>query len=64
METHHFDANGDGRDALALELGSWVEAILEDKQPVVDGQAGLRALRAASWIMEAIQPQATNNGKI
>ncbi len=65
IEAHHFDLSENASDALALELGSWVEAILEDKQPLVDGQAGLRALNAAARIAAAIQPQARkSNGRI
>ncbi len=51
------DLSGTDKDALALELGAWVEAILTDTKPLVDGQAGLRALRAASLIVDAIHKQ-------
>ncbi len=57
VETESFDLSNSGNDTLTLELEAWVEAILENKQPLVDGQAGLRALRAASLIAEAINQQ-------
>jgi hypothetical protein len=32
------------KDALTMELESWIQAIIEDRQPVVDGSAGTKAL--------------------
>ncbi len=41
-------------NALKHELQLFVEAVLDDKQPVVSGADGLRALRIAQIIMEKI----------
>ncbi|MCB5247621.1 MAG: Gfo/Idh/MocA family oxidoreductase [Candidatus Cloacimonetes bacterium] len=57
IDARSLEPGSSGKDALALELEAWVEAILEDKKPVVDGQAGLRALRAAARIGAAISRQ-------
>ncbi len=58
IDARRLELNPAATDALTLELDAWVDAILDDKQPVVDGQAGLRALRAAALIAEAINQQA------
>ena len=43
-----------GKDALTMELESFVDAITHDTRPVVDGSDGLRALEIALQIMEII----------
>ncbi len=55
IQTHELDDSG--KDALQLELESFVDAIANDKNPVVDGQAGCRALRVALQIMDRIRNQ-------
>ncbi len=57
IDSEHFDLSTTEQDALELELGAWVDAILDNKKPLVDGHAGLRALRAASMITQAINRQ-------
>jgi len=41
-------------EPLALELSHFIECILTDGLPRVDGEAGLRALRLASYISSRI----------
>ncbi len=57
VDVQTFDLSQPDKDALTLELESWVEAILDDKKPVVDGLAGLRALQIAMQILEQIRRQ-------
>ncbi|MGC9361417.1 MAG: Gfo/Idh/MocA family protein [Candidatus Syntrophosphaera sp.] len=57
VDMKHFDLTKTDKDALALELESFVDTILNDTKPVVDGQAGLRALQIAMRIMEQIEKQ-------
>ncbi|HOH47473.1 MAG TPA: gfo/Idh/MocA family oxidoreductase, partial [Candidatus Cloacimonadota bacterium] len=45
------------KDALQMELESFVDSILQDKKPVVDGEAGTRALSVALEIIEIINSQ-------
>ncbi len=47
-------AEDSAKDALTLELESFVNCILEGKKPVVDGEAGTRALKVAMEIMKCI----------
>ncbi|MBZ9935330.1 Gfo/Idh/MocA family oxidoreductase [Mesorhizobium sp. BR1-1-16] len=42
-------------DNLALEIGSFLDAVARRQPPVVDGEAGLRALDVAERIMRAIK---------
>ena len=56
FDIQKLDASGDD-DALQTELDLWVESILQDKDPVVDGRAGLRALETAILISNAIKKQ-------
>ena len=48
-------ATDGGKDALTMELESFVDAIINDKRPIVDGTDGKRALEVALEIMEKIQ---------
>ena len=57
VEIQRFDLSDSEQDALALELNSFIEAIIEDKKPVVDGQAGYRALQVAMQILDCINHQ-------
>lgn len=57
VDVQTFDLSQPDKDALTLELESWVGAILDDKKPVVDGLAGLRALQIAMQILEQIRRQ-------
>ena len=54
VETQSLEPAPEDKDALALELEAWVDAVLSNTKPVVDGQAGLRAMRAAARITDAI----------
>ncbi|MCK9329069.1 MAG: Gfo/Idh/MocA family oxidoreductase [Candidatus Cloacimonetes bacterium] len=44
-----------GKDALTMELESFVNAVNQDKKPVVDGYAGAAALDVALQIMDIIE---------
>ena len=57
VETQSLEPAPEAKDALALELEAWVDAVLSNTKPVVDGQAGLRAMRAAALITDAINQQ-------
>ncbi len=57
VDSQTFDLSQPPKDALTLELESFVDAVLQDKQPVVDGAAGLRALQIAMQILEQIRRQ-------
>ncbi|MCB5259932.1 MAG: Gfo/Idh/MocA family oxidoreductase [Candidatus Cloacimonetes bacterium] len=52
-----FDCTDSPKDALTMELESWVEAILQNKKPVVDGHAGTKALEVAVQIIKIINEQ-------
>lgn len=51
----------DTKDALTMELESWVKAIVTDTKPVVDGHAGTHALEVAMKIIKIIDDQLHNN---
>ncbi len=55
MDIKNFDASLSEKDALALELESFVNCIAENKKPVVDGAAGTRALKVALEISRIIK---------
>jgi predicted dehydrogenase len=55
VQTH--DLAGADKDALALELESFADAVINDREPVVNGEAGYRALQIALQIMERIKNQ-------
>ena len=50
-----------GKDALTMELESFVNAINTDSKPVVDGHDGTRALDVALQIMDKIEYKKFNN---
>jgi len=43
-------------DALSAEQTAFARAILEDRAPLIDGQAGLQAIKAAALIRQELQP--------
>ena len=45
------------KDALTLELESFAAAVIDNTPPLVDGEAGLRALKVALDIMQHIKKQ-------
>ncbi|MBW6516485.1 MAG: Gfo/Idh/MocA family oxidoreductase [Candidatus Cloacimonetes bacterium] len=55
VDLREIDASDITKDALTLELESFVEAIANDKKPAVDGEAGMKALKIALSIMDKIQ---------
>ena len=44
-------------DALTMELNSFIDSIIENKNPIVDGKAGARALKIANMIVEKIEKE-------
>ncbi len=57
MDMQNYDLSHADKDALTRELESFVDCVLDDTNPVVDGTAGLRALAIALQIMEIIRSQ-------
>ncbi len=57
VDVQQYDCSDNEKDALTLELESFVSSVLNDTQPIVDGQAGLRALKIALRILESIRKQ-------
>jgi len=55
VDLRQIDSSDITKDALTLELESFIEAIAEDKRPCVDGMAGMKALQVALNIMEKIK---------
>jgi predicted dehydrogenase len=55
-----YECSDGPQDALSMELASWVEAIRLDKRPVVDGEAGTKALSVAIQILKIIDEQLKN----
>jgi predicted dehydrogenase len=55
VDTKFIDSSNHEKDALTLELESFVEAIKNNQEPIVNGQAGLRALRIALKIVTLIE---------
>ncbi|MBN1326653.1 MAG: Gfo/Idh/MocA family oxidoreductase [Candidatus Cloacimonetes bacterium] len=49
------DVSESAKDALTLELESFIRSIETDSKPVVDGYAGIRALKVALAIVEKIR---------
>lgn len=49
-----YDCSKPEKDALTLELESFVHALVENKNPIVSGEDGLRALEVAMQIMDKI----------
>jgi predicted dehydrogenase len=57
VDVEQYDLSGEDKDALMAELESFVEAVVTDQRPKVDGHAGLRALRIAMQIIDCIGKQ-------
>ena len=57
VDIRNFDLSDTNKDALTLELESFVNSVLNDKLPIVDGRAGSRALDVALRIIETIGTQ-------
>lgn len=55
VDMHHYELTDTGKDALSMELESFVDCITNDRKPVVDGNDGMRALQIALQIMTSIQ---------
>lgn len=54
IDVKNIDASDTGKDALQMELESFVQCIREDSEPVVDGADGTRALKVAMEIVRII----------
>jgi predicted dehydrogenase len=54
VKMKQIDCSKPEKDALTLELESFVDAILHNKRPVISGEEGLRALEVAVLIMDKI----------
>lgn len=57
VDVKHHDLSLEAKDALNMELESFVTCIVKDKPPIVDGVAGTRALEVALRILEIIGHQ-------
>ncbi len=55
VDIKDIDSNDHPKDALTYELEAFVQAVLKNKTPIVDGKAGTRALRIAFEIMKRIK---------
>ncbi|MEF3694967.1 MAG: Gfo/Idh/MocA family oxidoreductase [Candidatus Cloacimonadota bacterium] len=60
VDTQLLNVADSAKDALQMELESFVDSILRDKKPVVDGEAGSRALSVALEIISIINSQIKN----
>ena len=56
VDIKEVDASTRQKDALTCELEAFVSAVAAGSNPVVDGRAGLRALRVAHQILDKIKP--------
>jgi len=61
LDQAQYDCADSPKDALSMELESWVDAIISDKTPVVDGKAGTKALEVAHRIIKIINEQVKKN---
>ncbi len=57
VDMQQLDVSDSPKDALTMELESFVDCIIHDKKPIVDGIAGTRALDIALKIIKQIQTQ-------
>jgi len=57
IDMQHYDVSETPKDALTLELESFIDCINNDSKPIVDGAAGTRALKIALEIIDTIQKQ-------
>ncbi|MDI3503400.1 MAG: hypothetical protein PWP64_336 [Candidatus Cloacimonadota bacterium] len=60
VDQSFYDCPDGPKDALTLELESWVNAIITDTKPIVDGMAGTKALEVAMRIIGIIDQQLKN----
>ena len=56
-DVQNIDLTDFPKDALTLELESFAAAVIDNTPPLVDGEAGLRALKVALDIMQHIKKQ-------
>ena len=61
VDIQNYDVGELSKDALTLELESFIDCIKNNRKPIVDGEAGTRALEIATMIINQIQAQ---NSKI
>ena len=61
VDIQNYDVSELGKDALTLELESFIDCVQNHKKLIVDGEAGTRALEIATMIINQIQ---TQNSKI
>lgn len=61
LDQTQYDCTDSPKDALSMELESWVDAIIKDKSPIVDGKAGTKALEVAHRIIKIINEQVKKN---
>ncbi len=61
VDIHNYDVGELSKDALTLELESFIDCIKNNRKPIVDGEVGTRALEIATMIINQIQAQ---NSKI
>ncbi len=54
VDITNIDASNNAKDALTMELESFVNCIINNTKPIVDGYAGTRALRIALEIVNLI----------
>ena len=59
LDIKSYDADDINKDALTLELESFIDCLKNNKKPVVDGEAGTRALEIATKIINQIQTHYT-----
>ncbi len=59
LDIKSYDADDINKDALTLELESFIDCLKNNKKPIVDGEAGTRALEIATKIINQIQTQNT-----
>ena len=57
LDIQNYDVGDTEKDALTLELESFVDCVYNNKKPIVDGLAGTRALEIAIKITNQIQAQ-------
>jgi len=57
VDKKEFDVSDNPKDALSIELESFVNCLISGSKPVVDGIAGMRALQVALEIVQRIQYQ-------
>jgi len=64
IDVKNIDASGFSKDALEMELESFVNCVNENKKPIVDGAAGTRALQVAMEIVRIINVNTDSYAKM